>query len=321
MSKVNPTVSVIIPTRNRYSFVPRAIQSVLNQTYQDFEVLVVDDASDDHTEEIVKGFSDERITYIHHEVKRGGSAARNTGIKLSKGEFIAFLDDDDQWLPEKLQCQMHLFSNSPTVVGAIYTGVLKCSTSKDQVLKEIIPTKRGMIFRELLFSNCIATTSTILIKRECFEKVGLFDEKLSSCQDWDMWIRLSQDFQFDFTEHSLVKFYVHENSITTDYQARIQGRQVLLEKIFHHIASQPKLVANYYFENSRIFFLMNDRHKGKAEMRQVIKNYPTNIKYLIYFFYSLTGLNPFRPSSILKTIVKNSNTLTKLLGITNEQQS
>ena len=152
MSKVNPTVSVIIPTRNRYSFVPRAIQSVLNQTYQDFEVLVVDDASDDHTDEIVKGFSDERITYIHHEVKRGGSAARNTGIKFSKGEFIAFLDDDDQWLPEKLQCQMHLLSNSPTVVGAIYTGVLKCSTSKDQVLKEIVPTKRGMIFRELLFS-------------------------------------------------------------------------------------------------------------------------------------------------------------------------
>lgn len=98
-----PTVSVVIPTYNRAHLVGRAIQSVLNQTYQDFEIIVVDDGSTDNTEEVVKSFNDPRIRYIRHDQNRGGSAARNTGIKMARGEYIAFQDSDDEWLPEKLE--------------------------------------------------------------------------------------------------------------------------------------------------------------------------------------------------------------------------
>ena len=117
MNGKTPKVSVIIPTYNRAHLVGRAIRSVLNQTYQDFEIIVVDDGSTDNTEEVVKSFNDPRIRYIRHEKNRGGSAACNTGIRAARGEYIAFQDSDDEWLPEKLEKQMQVFENTPTGVG------------------------------------------------------------------------------------------------------------------------------------------------------------------------------------------------------------
>src|SRR5690348_13147078 len=109
-------VSVIIPTHNRSDFLRNAITSVLNQTYQDFEIIVVDDGSTDNTSEVVANFSDERITFIRHDTNKGGSAARNTGILASKCDYIAFLDDDDEWLPDKLRKQMEILVASPPEV-------------------------------------------------------------------------------------------------------------------------------------------------------------------------------------------------------------
>jgi len=117
-----PKISVISPTYNRAHLITRAVHSVLNQTYQDFEYIVVDDASTDNTEEVIKGFKDERIKYIKHEKNRGPSAARNTGIKAAKGEYIGFLDSDDEWLPEQAEKQVSKFLESPDNVGVIYCG-------------------------------------------------------------------------------------------------------------------------------------------------------------------------------------------------------
>jgi len=123
MPEKNPTVSVIISTYNRAHLIGRAIQSVLNQTYQDFEVIVVDDGSTDNTEEIVKSFNDPRIRYIRHEKNKGAAAARNTGIKAARGKYIAFQDSDDEWLPEKLEKQMKVFENAPPEAGVVYTDM------------------------------------------------------------------------------------------------------------------------------------------------------------------------------------------------------
>ena len=113
----NPIVSVIIPTYNRAHLIDKAIKSVLNQTYQDFEIIVVDDGSTDNTNEVLKNFTDSRIHYIFHTSNLGVSAARNTGIKTSQGEYIALLDSDDDWLPEKLDKQVDVLQNESSEVG------------------------------------------------------------------------------------------------------------------------------------------------------------------------------------------------------------
>ena len=116
-----PAVSVIIPTYNRAEFLRLAITSVLNQTFQDFEIIVVDDASEDHTHEVMNNLNDKRIKYIRHEVNKRVSAARNTGVLHSSGDYIAFLDDDDEWLPSKLQRQVALLEDSTSTCGGVYT--------------------------------------------------------------------------------------------------------------------------------------------------------------------------------------------------------
>ena len=115
-----PLVSVIIPTRNRVEMLCRAVNSVLSQTFDNLECIVVDDESHDNTEKVINSFEDDRLKYFRHEKNKGASAARNTGIRQSQGEFIAFLDDDDEWLDEKLEKQVNLLENLPSKYGMVY---------------------------------------------------------------------------------------------------------------------------------------------------------------------------------------------------------
>ena len=154
-----PRVSVIIPTYRRPDFLGKAIESVLNQTFQDFEVIIVDDASNDNTGEVVRGFVDKRIHYVCHEVNRGGAAARNTGILKARGRYIAFLDDDDEWFPEILQLQISLLDQSPPEVGGIYAGYERKMSTTGESLGITLPTKRGDLSYELLLSNPLAGTT------------------------------------------------------------------------------------------------------------------------------------------------------------------
>jgi glycosyltransferase involved in cell wall biosynthesis len=165
----NPTVSVIIPTYNRENLIGRAIYSVLKQTYQDFEIIVIDDDSTDNTREVIKEFQrkDKRIKYIKHGKNKGGSAARNTGIREAKGKYIAFQDSDDEWLSGKLEKQIKMFKKAPLEIGVIYTGFWRIEEDK----KEYIPSdkiikKEGDIHIELLKGNFV-TTQSIVVRKEC----------------------------------------------------------------------------------------------------------------------------------------------------------
>ena len=156
----SPVVSVIIPTYNRAHLIGRAIRSVLDQTYQDWELIVVDDASTDDIPGIVKGFTDGRVKYIRHDENKGAAAARNTGIQAARGAYIAFLDSDDEWLPEKLERQVQAFESSDAQVGVIYTGTIAVSQSGEALSDYKAPRFRGYIFRDLLISNRIQECST-----------------------------------------------------------------------------------------------------------------------------------------------------------------
>jgi len=194
MNEKTPTVSVIIPTYNRAHLVGRAIRSVLNQTFQDFEIIVVDDGSTDNTEEVVKGFNDPRIRYIRHEENHGGSAARNTGICAARGEYIAFLDADDEWLSMHLHRKLQLLEE--TYVDGLFGSYYVVSGNR--WAKFVCQSKPSTVsMAEYILSKTgDPRTSTMVFRRGAVTQI-LFDETLRKHQDWDLAIRFEQHFKLE----------------------------------------------------------------------------------------------------------------------------
>ncbi len=244
-----PEVSVIIPTYNYGRFIERAIQSILNQTYQDYEIIIVDDGSTDNTDEIVGGFVDRRIRYIRHVANKGGNAARNSGIRSANGKYIAFLDSDDEWLPEKLDRQTRLFACSAKTVGLIYTGLNVVDATGKEPQYLMLPRVRGYIFDILLRGNCITGGgSSAMIKRECFESVGFFDETLPSGQEWEMILRISEKYEIDFIGEPLVNYYVHGANTASNSEKIIKGYELILHTHREDYKSIPSVYALHYYE-------------------------------------------------------------------------
>ena len=296
--KNNPTVSVIITTYNRAQLVSRALQSALNQTYGDFEIIVVDDASTDNTMEVLGRFEDKRIRYLRREKNGGNSASRNTGIQAAKGDYIALLDSDDEWFPEKLQKQVNKFIESGEGVGLIYTGFLYVSQKTGEILGQVIPTFRGNVYANLFMKGCFLANSSAFIKKTCFEKVGFFDEDLRSCVDWDMWIRLSKYFEFDFVPDILTKFYFHENQVSSNLNMRVLGTERLIRKHKDDFSQFPSRFALYLKRIGIFFFLSGNGIKGRQYLWDSIRRYPFQRSAYIYLLLSIL------PATIHKAILK-----------------
>jgi len=228
----DPLVSVVLPTYNRQQSVGKAIQSVLQQTYATLELLVVDDASTDGTEQLVRQFSDARISYLRHENNRGGSAARNTGLDAAQGRLIAFQDSDDEWLPHKLDRQVALLRESAETTGAVYCPYRRSLPDGSSETHPVDPASapRGEIHRALLRANFIGTP-TIVARRSCYESVGGFDEELPRFQDWDWMIRVSRDWQVGFVEEPLVRAGFAGDNISGGHTAAlVAAERRLVEK-------------------------------------------------------------------------------------------
>jgi len=187
MGANKPAVSVIIPTYNRGWILEEAVDSVLSQDFYNFELIVVDDGSEDNSSDILASYGD-RIKVIKQENK-GVSSARNRGIASSSGRYIAFLDSDDLWLPGKLSAQLAFFESNP--------GALICQTEEIWVKngKRVNPGKRhkkmsGFYFEKAL-ELCMVSPSAVMVKKNLFDMAGLFDETLPACEDYDMWLRVN----------------------------------------------------------------------------------------------------------------------------------
>ena len=201
-----PTVTVIVPTYNRAHLIPRAIRSVLAQTYGDFELLVIDDGSSDDTQAVVAGWSDPRVRYLREPQNAGVGAARNRGLREARGEFIAFLDSDDEWLPDKLSRQVALFRAVPDAVGLIYTGVE--SVYADQNQQVASSGARGDLYREMLQRNVIhGGGSNVMIRREVVATAGFFHEGIPAIEDYEYWLRITRFFKVEFIGDPLVRYY------------------------------------------------------------------------------------------------------------------
>lgn len=225
-------VSVIIPTYNRAQLIKRAVVSVLKQTYRDFELIIVDDGSQDETEEIIdkiiKETQGDRIRYIKLDRNQGVSHARNVGIQEAKYEYIAFLDSDDEWMPLKIELQMQKMLNADKEVALVFCrmgGKKRDSEERyvcppENVPKEILV---GNLFSGLLQQNVIGTP-TMLVRKECLKQVGGFKESLRCIEDWEMILRLARKWKIEFVDEQLVEVYKTEGSISVNTGAFLVTR-------------------------------------------------------------------------------------------------
>jgi glycosyltransferase involved in cell wall biosynthesis len=284
-----PKVSVVIPTHNRAQFLKAAIASVLNQTYQDFEIVVVDDASSDNTNEIVEGFGDKRVTYIRHEINKGDAGSRNSGIANSSGDYLAFLDDDDEWLPEKLQMQVELMRNSSIKVGGVCTGSLSVEKRSGKISGIKIPERKADSLQEILSDNFIATSS-VLLRRECFEKVGLFDETIPYNSDYDMWIRIAQDYHFECIKEPLFIYHTHEKKLNNNLKLVLQGHERVLEKYNKFFAMDGRNLSHLHYTLGILYSLDRNAGKSRKAFVKAIKSNPLAIKNYLALAVSFVNL-------------------------------
>ena len=221
-------ISVVIPTHQRAALLQRALASVFAQTQPAFEVLVIDDGSDDHTRSLVqRDFPDCR--YLQQE-NRGVSSARNLGIDAARGDWIAFLDSDDEWLPGKLAAQTQLLSAQP--------GMRICHTEEIWIRngRRVNPMKKhaktgGRIFRRCL-PLCVISPSSVLLERSLLQEAGMFDETLPACEDYDLWLRICVEYPVAFVEQpQIVKYGGHEDQLSRRFWGMDRFRVQALEKI------------------------------------------------------------------------------------------
>jgi len=225
-----PKVSVVIPVFNRPAAVKRAIESVLAQTCQDFEIVVVDDGSKTDTAAAISAFADPRIRLIRHEQNLGGSAARNTGIRAGSGEYVAFLDSDDEWLPTMLERQLDVFERSSERLGLVYTGTERIFA--DGSITRRIPRREADLTRALLTENVVGETSVGMVRRRALDAIGGFDERLPASQDLDLWLRLSERFLAEAVPDALVKVAKGNDvgRITANPAGITRGRELYCNK-------------------------------------------------------------------------------------------
>jgi glycosyltransferase involved in cell wall biosynthesis len=231
-------VSVIIPSYNCGRFVRAAVDSVLAQSFRDLEVLVVDDGSTDNTRQVLAGYGPP-VRYLY-QANAGVSAARNHGIGESRGQYVAFLDADDMWAPDKLERQLKALNTVPGV-GLCYSAHLVVDEAM-RPLRVHRSNRRASALEDLLFhGNVVGTPSTTLLYQELLKRVGGFDRELSQCADWDMWVRLARHTEFLYLDEPLVTYRQHGHNMSRNVPLLESDSLRVLEKGFNDPDTQIDL--------------------------------------------------------------------------------
>ncbi|BAI62004.1 putative glycosyltransferase [Methanocella paludicola SANAE] len=306
MTEIVPKVSVIVATYNRENVISDTIDSIFNQTFQDYEIIIVDDGSTDNTNAILKKYGN-KINYVNIYHSGSPSYARNTGIKLAKGKYIAILDSDDLWFPEKLEKQVNFMENHSDVgvLGTFFETVNDDNGNKKIYL---LPTNPNILKWCLIFSNCIAHSS-VIIRSEIIKMLGYYDKSVDFCEDYDLWIRASRITNIANLPEVLLSYHIHDSSISSVYfeeQEKIalcimilNVRKILNNNVSDEIILNMKRVYNGFLLNN------NDEVENAFNIMFELYNHYTNNNNLN--LKELNSISNIVMYLLLRQVIKERN--------------
>jgi len=299
-------VSVIIPAFNAARYIRSSLMSVLEQDYKNVEIIVVDDGSTDSTREIVQEFG--KVKYLR-QLNRGQGAARNAGIAVARGDFFAFLDADDLWLPTKLRYQMELFDSQPHL-GLVYSDAVSFDqeTGKDLwCFSQRCRFYDGDALKPLILGDFIPTL-TVVIRRAVWETVGGFDEtdKLRSREDWDLWLRIASRYPIGFVKAPLAKYRIHSNNSSTRLDPK-RAYESRLSTVENALARDPsklrtlrrKAISNVQLSAGKMILQCGSNVGARPMLLQALRTDPLSLRAMGYITLSLL---PTSASRLLGTM-------------------
>ena len=279
-------VTVVITTcRRSPKIVRRAVQSVVNQTYSKWELILVDDSPNDYEyrQEVKMTIMclkvNNNIRYVANEKNSGVSISRNKGLGMATGEFIAYLDDDDEWLPEKLQKQVNALNRTSSNVALVYNPFYKRQEGNDKLELIKRPLRSGSLYEVLMHDgNIFGGMSMPLMRTECLRKIGGFDIKMQYSEDMDLWLRIAQNYEVISFDDPLVIYYVHEGEqLTSNPEKKIIGLEHLYEKNKRYMDEHKEVKWKRNLRLIGFYLDVGNRKKAFAIWRQTVLLCPINI--------------------------------------------
>ena len=237
-----PKVTVVIPAYNAIAFLPATLASVLQQTFTDFDVLIVNDGS---TDEIAAWFTtvdDDRVRLLS-QVNKGVAEARNTGIVEAQGDYIAFLDADDLWEPTKLEKQMQCLDAKPEV-GLVYTWTRLVDETGNPTGVKYDSEVEGNVWQQILVGDIVCSGSSAMVRRDCFDRLGGFDSNSTPAEDFDMWTRISADYPFALVKEFLLDYRQHSSNSSKNHRKMMQALRITFEKRFQSVPLEMLYLRN-----------------------------------------------------------------------------
>lgn len=275
-----PKISVIIPAYNAMAYLPETLSSVLQQTYKNFEVIIINDGSTDEIESWFVSVVDPRVC-IYSQSNQGLAAARNSGIAQAQGEYLAFLDADDLWESTKLEKQLKVFEGD-SEVGLVYTWVAYIDENGSSTGRVFKHTDEGNVWPKLTQHNIVECGSVAMVRSSCFETCGVFDQNLRSfAEDWDMWLRIASCYPVKVVQEPLVYYRQHSSSASKNWAAMEESFQMVLEKAFasaspefSHLKARSYGFSNLCLAWKPLQSKVKDYRKAIHFRQQALKHYP-----------------------------------------------
>lgn len=281
----NPKVSVVMPTHNRAKELPKSIQSVLSQSFSDFEFIIIDDASTDNTEDVVNGFKDCRIIYKKLINNVGAAEARNVGIRFAKADIVAFQDSDDEWTSSKLEISLRELTAQENI-GAVFSKFIQVSHSGCRLMPVGVYTfDPDNVYLSLLWQNHVGTP-TLVAKKKYIDMAGGFTKEMPRYQDWELALNLARITEVKYIEQPMLLSYVTAGSITQNEAAHGKALELLYEQ-HHEVISEDKELEAAWFYRLGDAQICNGDRTGLASLFKAWIRCPNNIRYLVKLLFAL----------------------------------